>query len=300
MKGVLVPTFALILLCSLVKAGDTVTWHDLYGRIGFITSDGRYVLDFDVGIEQWEDGKQTTHRNQQWTLDCSSPSATGQESTVCTLKRLVIDKELTPGSGPILNVHKHSTLDGTLKIVLADWNRGRLDFTIINSDNSVTEAMLEMKISSSLILLNSFKATAITRGNIVSIPLTTIEYKIPKYTYTANVPILMRGLRPMSEKKWDEGIATLSKHDQSAWEDFKGKLSSACKNLEKMSPDEIIKKATIVEARRVELRKGGTPSKDEKTRIISHVESEWAQCLKKSKMTEAGQRTIVEIITKEL
>ena len=247
--------------------------------IGSITGKGansKYDLTFYFGIEQWEDGKLTTHRRQQWELHCSYPEpATNRQNTWCSLKRVVINEELTPGSGAIIGTTKHDSSDGTLRLINADWERGRLDFTIVYSDRGTTEVMLGMKREGNIFYLDSFKATAITRGTFVLTPLTTIEYRIPKYTYTLNVPVVMRGLKSTGAKEWDEMVATLSKEDQKAWEEFWANISTRCKNLNKIFAEQP-KKLDLVFA------------------------EELTKCLPNSKISAAGQKKIIDSMKKSL
>ena len=204
---------------------------------------------------------------------------------------------MPPGTGAIISAHRHYTSDGTLRLITADWEGGRLDFTIVNSDDSTTEAMLRMKIKRTLIFLDSFKATAITRGTSFLIPLTTIEYRLPKYTYTLNVPVLMRGLRPMADKTRADIFATLSNEDQNAWEELGNKNLSTCTNVG--NTDELLKKITPNEARRLELEKGADPTTDEKSKILNYFHAEMTKCLAHSKISPAGRKKIIDSYTKE-
>lgn len=299
MKRILGIMLISALYSSSVRGDDRPRLEDLHRMIGHVTRAG-YNIYSVFGIEQWEDGKLATHRRQQWTIECDYSVAMNPPSTSCTLTRVVIDEELTPGTGAMISTHRHYTSDGTLRLITADWEGGRLDFTIVNSDKSTTEAMLSMKIKSTLIFLDSFKATAITRGNFFDIPLTTIEYRMPKYTYTLNVPVLMRGLRPMGDKEWDEMFATLSKQDQNAWGEFKSTVAGTCKNLDNISDDELLKKTTSSETRRLELKKGANPTTDEKSKMVNYIHAEFAQCFAQSKISAAGQRKIIELFTKDL
>jgi hypothetical protein len=148
--------------------------------VGFVTEDGKYQLVSDLGIEQWEEGKLSYHRRQQWFLRCSYPDpVTNQPNTWCSLDRLVIDKRLTPSSGDIVNQHRHSVSDGTLKLVRVDWRKGVLDFTVVHTDKSTIEVMSRLTKKDDSLYLDSFKATGIARG-VFSNSLTAIDYKIPK------------------------------------------------------------------------------------------------------------------------
>jgi hypothetical protein len=220
------------------------------------------------------------------------------------LKRVVIDEGLPAGTGAIISAHQHHTSDGTLRLITADWEGGRLDFTIVNSDKSTTEAMLRMKIKGKLIFLDSFKATAITRGTSFLIPLTTIEYRLPQYTYTLNVPVLMRGLRPMAEKGWDEMFATLSEKDQNAWIEFKNNKLSQCE-IGDISEEEMLKKVIPSEARRLELKEGtSSTTADERTRMVnyflSYTAGELAKCVANSKISAAGKKKIIDLLKTDL
>lgn len=277
MKLSLAIVFSVIAFCSLAQSAEQEL---IIGSITGTGADAKYDLTFYFGIEQWEDGKLTTHRRQQWDLHCSYPEpATNRPNTWCSLKRVVIDEELTPRSGAIIGTTKHDSSDGTLRLIIADWESGRLDFTIVYSDGGTTEVMLRMKREGNIFYLDSFKATAITRGTIFLTPLTTIEYRIPKYTYTLNVPVVMRGLRSMGAKQWDEMVATLSKEDQKAWEEFWANISTRCKNLDKIFDKEPLK----------------TPRKLE----LLFAE-ELTKCFPNSNVSAAGQKKIMDSMKKSL
>lgn len=251
----------------------------IIGNINIDGSHSSYRLNFDFGIEQWEGGKLSTHRRQQWVLQCDYPElVTNRPNTWCSLKRVVIDEELTPRSGAIIGAHWHYSSDGTLKLLNADWERGRLEFIIVYSDKSTTEVMLRMKLKGNIIYLDGFKAMAIARGRL-SGTITTIEYKIPQYTYALNVPVMMQGLRSMGDKEMDEMVASLSKEDQKIWEDFWANIYAKCKNLNKVFEMQLVEKSKGLELLFAE---------------------ELTKCLPNTKISAVGQKKITDTMKNSL
>ncbi len=50
-----------------------------------------------------------------------------------------------------------------------------------------------------------------------------IEYRIPEYTYTLDIPVRMRGLKSESDKRWEEMLQSLSQQDRAIWEQLEDK-----------------------------------------------------------------------------
>lgn len=273
--------------------------------VGIVGNDRSYQLTTNFGIEQWEEGKLTTHRRQQWWLTCNYPEPIGKRpETWCSLDRVVIDQPLPPSPGSMIGAHKHFTSDGTLRIVRADWPSGILDFTIVLQDRSNIEVMARMNIRDNLIILDSFKATSIARG-LWSGKMSTIDFKIPKYSYTLSTPIELRGIRTADDKEWDEMLATLSKQDQHLWQEFRANKLSGCITTTNKSNDEVLR-ATIpnYETRKVEIEKGHAITADEKSRISQKISLLFVdnveKCLANSGISPSGKKKIIAVFRKQM
>jgi len=266
--------------------------------IGYFKGKGtnaEYNLTFNFGIEQWENEKLSTFRHQKWFLDCSYPDPlTRKPNTSCSLERTIIDNWGKTSPGVVIGTRNHNTLDGTLKLLDAQWQRGKLDFNIVLDDNSTIEVMLRMKLKDGSIYLDSFKAISIARG-ILSNSMSSIEYKIPKYTYILNVPFEMIGLRSMDAKKWDDMIASLSKQDQASWDKFKTTSAQKCRALDKTTDEQVLKKIIPnYERRKSELDKGAELTPEEKNKVADYFAEEFAKCLANSGISKNGQKKIVD------
>ena len=286
--------FVMILFCSAAQC------EELGPYIGFFKGKGanaKYNLSFNFGIEQWEDGKKSTFRHQQWFLQCSYPEPlSNRPETWCSLERIVIDHWEKISGGDVIGTHKHYFSDGTLKLLRVDWQRGELDFNIVLTDNSTIEVMLRMKYERGNIYLDSFKAIGIARGRLTD-SMVPLEYKIPKYTYILNVPVEMTGLRSMDDKKWDDMIATLSKQDQISWEKFKATPDKKCKAFDKFSEEALKKIISNYERRKPQLDKGDddlTP--EESGKFLDYFVEEFAKCIANSGVSKDGQKKIVDYL----
>jgi hypothetical protein len=191
--------------------------------VGLVNREGQYRIFANFGIEQWEDGKRTTHRFQSWHLSCN-PETFGQKlpfDTWCSLERIVIDNDLTTKGTKLVSEHNHYIEEKTLRVTNVDWKAGRLDFDITFTDNNTAQAALRFKRWNDSLFLESFKAIGVTRG-LFSDSLAAVEYRIPEYDYVLDVPILMRGLKDQDQKKRDEFESSLSNQDRAAWSKIKG------------------------------------------------------------------------------
>ncbi len=205
--------------------------------IGLITKDGTHmIVNFDFGIEQWEDSKRSTHRYQTWFLDCEYPASFGKpRQTYCSLERTVMDSIFSELK-TMVSTKKHNTEDGTLVIKEADWRKGKLSLAVVYRDGSTTEVLILMKYEENQIFLDSFKALSVARG-ILTDAMTSVEYRIPEYDYTLQIPILMRGYKSATIRR-REKLKSLSKKDFEIWK----KLERDPELLSGISP-ETVKKA---------------------------------------------------------
>jgi hypothetical protein len=130
---------------------------------------------------------------------------------------MVIDDWTSGGlQFPVVTVHSHSSEDGSLRDLRADWPSGKLDFKVIYTDGDSTDVMIRFEWSGTSMHLRDFKGVAVTRGLLSDEPA-AIEYRIPRYSSVLSVPIELKGFRSSGEKAWDDLIATLSPEDQAAW-----------------------------------------------------------------------------------
>lgn len=216
----------LSLACLLLGSPAVMRGSDSGRLIGHVNAgkSPEYRIMTELGIEQVERGKLTTHRYQVWWLSCSFPDSIGRESgTSCSLERTVFDRYQDDYLKTVVSSRTHHTGDGTLRITLADWRQGSLHFSLIHPDGTTTEVMLLMKYQkvagSTMIYLTSFKAVGI--GGVLSGTLEAIEYRIPKYTYTLNLPVVIRGMKSEEDKELDEMISSLSHQDRLVYERLK-------------------------------------------------------------------------------
>ena len=126
----------------------------------------------------------------------------------------------------------------------------------------------------------------------------TIEYNIPKYTYTLSIPIEMIGMRPASEKAWDEMLATLTREDQKLWQEFRPKMSTECNDA--AADYELIKAIPNYAVRKTEIEKGAKLTTEEERRLMNAYVDEWAKCLATSKISAAGQKKITGLMRNQV
>jgi hypothetical protein len=287
-----------VLLCALILSTSIVNAEELGPYLGHYKGKGEtteYTLMFPFGIEQWENDKKSTYRYQQWLFMISYPDILTKKWTIgITLERTIFDGvDNKFGIGAVASSRTHSQADGTLQLRGVDPKRGIVDFTIVFDDTSTAEVMLRMKFKDGSVYLDSFKAVGIARG-VLSDTMTPIEYRIPKYTYTLNVPIKMHGLREEGAKEWDDMLSTLSKEDQIAWEKFRFEMPTKCKTLNKTFADEETLKKIMpdYEKRKPELDKGGPFTPEERNKLEAIFVEEWAKCISKSSISKDGQSKI--------
>ena len=218
---------------------------------GYIRKDHTRI-NLNLGIEQWEEGKRVDFRLQLWDLSCTSPDIdSGQRlpfNTWCGLKRIVMDKY--PGEERrIIAAHDHYISEGTLKLTNVDLLSGKLDFSVVLTDNSTIEVMMRFKrwrnsIGSDDLFLESFRAVGIARG-FFSDTLEAIEYRIPEYSYNASIPVEITGMKTAATKVSDDFEASLSKTDLeelkklgSTLFDFESAMKKALPDYDKVNKGE--------------------------------------------------------------
>lgn len=176
-------------------------------------------LRFTVGVEQWENGQRTDHRYQVWRFDCSSGGLL-RSGHWCSIERLVIDDWGQTLPDPVVTAHEHSPSDSTLKINRLDWVAGVLDLSLVLDDGETIETEIRFERNRNNYNLLSFKAYTIHRSTLDKGELSTIEYRIPSYTYILNVPLEMKGMSDAGLEKWDSLFDSLSAADQQEWWNF--------------------------------------------------------------------------------
>jgi hypothetical protein len=206
--------FAAILLASTVPAEEIP--QGLY--IGMKMDDGRYSIFANLGIEQYENGKKTSSRVQNWYLECwSRDPLAGKQG--CSLERTVYDLFWTKSNfdiGAGVSFSQHSTEDGNLKIKTLDWSSGKLDFTVVYNDGGTTDVKVRFKETGKMLHMTSFQALSIAHG-VLSDSMSAVEYKVPQYTQTINVPVKLFGMKDEAQKRREDLEATLRGDDLKRW-----------------------------------------------------------------------------------
>jgi hypothetical protein len=177
-------------------------------------------LDCHFGIEQLQEGKPRDERYQQWHLSCEAP-AQGQSS--CELERIIFDMFPEDMGGAEATFDKHSTAEGTLRMVDGRWQDGVLDFDVVMGEitKDVMHVVMRVKGKGLALQLESFKAVGVGRGGAFGLPdgkLETVEFRIPEYTHSLKVPIVLRGMKSDADKRHDDMVNGLSPGDRKLWE----------------------------------------------------------------------------------
>ena len=214
----------ILFLILVFHVGPGLAQSELGPRIGSITKDNQYSLWFDFGLEQFEGEKRTTHRFQLWAFICEYPPhpmyGLSSNETYCSVKRTILDRSLEDrGGGIIIGQRSHYATDGTLKFVYVDWEAGKLDLQLTLDDKTTIEVMLRLQYEDNTIYLKDFKAIGIAKGRF-SDTMEAIEYRIPEYTYTLDIPVQMKGLKSEDDKKRDEMLQSLTEEDRLIWENM--------------------------------------------------------------------------------
>lgn len=146
-----------------------------------------------------------------------------------------------------------------------------------------------------IIYLTFFQAARIVRYRA------KIDYKIPEYTYTFNVPIEMPGFKTEFMKEWYDMFTTLSERDQKLWNEFESKTIETCTwnsfgdLLERIFPNQ---------QRRMEIEKGAHITAEEQSRLeqglAEVLADELAKCFSDSKLTPAAREKIVRAFVQEM
>ena len=219
-----------LFLILVFQVGPVLAQSELGPLLGTINEDNQYSISMlGFGIEQFEGGKRTTHRFQLWDLLCQYPPhpLLGQPNeTYCSVKRTVLDRSGEDrGFGTIIGQHSHRTADGTLTLTHVDWNAGELDLQLPLADNTTIEVMLRVQHQNNSIYLKDFKAIGIARG-MFSDTMEAIEYRIPEYSYTLDIPVQMKGLKSEDDRKLAEMLQSLTEKDRLTWANMQSEGAS--------------------------------------------------------------------------
>jgi len=166
------------------------------------------------------------------------------------VKRTILDRSGEDrGFGTIIGYRSHYAEDGTLKLLYADWKGGKLDFQLILDDKTTIEVKLRLQYQNDSIYLKDFQAIGIARGRF-SDTMEAIEYRIPEYTYTLDIPVQMKGLKSEDDKKRDEMLQSLTEEDRLIWEKMQ---SSDFVDIDESRMKELIPDYEEIEAGRRDL-----------------------------------------------
>ncbi|MFQ5818225.1 MAG: hypothetical protein ACE5H2_09775 [Terriglobia bacterium] len=298
----------LVVLVIILASGSTSSlaqepkkpWVDL-PYLGFISKDNppHYQIIFDFAIEQWENGKRTTHRYQLWYLTCEYPPTwywQRKNQTHCTLERTVIDRWDRPDIGlqSVVTVHRHDTDDGTLVLRQVDWEKRILDFGVVYPlDPTPTEVRIRLKYNDNNIFLDSFEAMTIHRGLFPDMKMSVIEYKIPEYTYAMEVPIQMKGYKSEEGKRLDEVIASLGENDRRIWSRLKEDPQ-----LLPIPDEKTLRK--ILPSYDQMLKEKRQPPPVEWSKVVRFMLDALREKLVRAGLSEDAQRKILDLFSEEL
>lgn len=186
-------------------------------------------LTCDLGLELWEEGKKSEHIFQRWHLTCS---AGGQPW--CTLERTLITL-WSEEVGGVVAIHRHSTLDGSLKVWWHDWANRRLSFDVVYPGGERMPVLMHLKPAfkdfSSLLKVESFQAKDVVR-TLLSKAVVSQEWRLPEYSYPLNVPIALLGRKSTDDKADDDLTKKLSTTDRQALERIRSASRPGCFDVE--------------------------------------------------------------------
>ena len=206
---------SLALLAAQVEmppSGPVINWHKDRGPMaGRIQEDGRrYVLTlYNLGIEQYEDGKLSGSRFEQWHLACNGTVF----ETHCSLERVTFTYVFSDQL-PAIHVHKHHSSDGTLR-VSPRWNLGQLDLVMTYGDDVEEQITVDLEYSGDTIYLRDLRGVVLHRS--VSGATQTVEHKVVSFDTIRRVDVPLTGLKTDNERAWDLLIESLSQEDRETW-----------------------------------------------------------------------------------
>jgi len=175
----------ILFLILVFHVGSVLAQSELGPTMGHIIEDKYSIMRSGVGIERYVAGKRQNDPFERWNFLC--------DETYCSVTRTVFTN--WPVLGTVINRELHTTIDGSLKLTNADWGAGELDFQLILGYGNTIEVKLRVQYQDGSIYLKDFQAMGVARGSDVALKMEAIEFRIPEYTYTRDIPIGMRGLK---------------------------------------------------------------------------------------------------------
>jgi hypothetical protein len=171
-----------------------------------------------LGLDLWEEGKKSELIFQSWYLICSARVG---HQVWCSLDRTLISM-WGERYGALVSIHNHSTSDGSLKVWefnLANW---RVSFDVIYPSGERLPVLMRLKPKiegqSRFLAVESFQAKGVVRDVLFSRSVVLQEWRLPEYSYTLNVPIILRGKKSTEAKARADMMKKLSTTDRQAYE----------------------------------------------------------------------------------
>ncbi len=174
------------------------------------------ILICDLGLELWEEGKKSESIFQFWRLYCGA--GVGHQVS-CSLERTRFLMWGEPVGG-LVAIFNHSTSDGSLKVWEFDWAKRRVSFDVISPGGERLPVLMRLKPKfkgSYYLAVESFQAKGVVR-DMFSRSVVSQEWRLPEYSYTLNVPIILRGKKPTDAKARDDMMKKLSTTDRQVYE----------------------------------------------------------------------------------
>jgi len=209
-------TSTLFFLLLSIPFGTAFSKINTCQPIGFVQEDGTCSISYDFGIEQYEDGKRIQDSFQKWHINVRNfPGKNGRMLNAVSVERMIFENMEGLGAGYVINTWPHSTEDRTLEINNIDWVKGSLHFSLVFFGTSKKiDVLMKIKYDSErMIYLDYFKSYCVSEG-ISNETLSSVEYRIPQYTFTARIPVKMNGFKSENDREWDGMYFTLSKEDR--------------------------------------------------------------------------------------
>ncbi len=186
----------ILFLILAFQVGPVLAQSELGPRLGHIIEDEYSIQRTGVGIERYVEGKRQNDPFERWDFQCGKDSP---NETYCSVERTVFTNWAVLGT--VISRELHTTENGTLKLVYVDWEAGELDFQLIFLDGNTIEVKLRVQYQGGSIYLKDFQAMGIF---IMFDKMEAIEFRIPEYTYTRDIPVGMRGLKSEDDKRREE------------------------------------------------------------------------------------------------
>jgi hypothetical protein len=184
----------------------------------------------------------------------------------------------------------HSTDDGTLRLVDDRWREGRLDFDAVTASwqQDIIHVTMRLTVDDPVVTLRSFKGIHVGRS-LFSDELSTVEYRVPEYTYTVSLPVTLRGVKSEADKRRDVALNGLSADDRRVWEAVRSK----CTLFDKLDWTQL----PVDLRRKVETTESSNLTPEEKARLMTAtkkvVGADFGKCLRDGGMSKSGSEGLV-------